>query len=441
VRFPAGFGARLALIAAAGLALRVLYVVLLARDVGGSGDYHFYHSVANLLADGHGFSDPFAFAAGGLEVPTASHPPLWPALLSVGSAAGATSEVAHKLVGCLVGTGTIAAIGLLGRRLGGAALGLAAAGLAAVYPVLITADGSLLSETLLGLFVALALIAAHATIERPGAARAALLGAAVGLAALTRAEALLLLLLLVVPLAPASAGGWGARGARLGAALAACALVVLPWTIRNWTVFDQPVAISTNDGTLLAGANCAPSYDGPNEGGWNAACISGVRPDESDAERSARFRRQGLGELELRARWRREGIDYAREHAGELPRVAVVRVLRAWELYKPLEQVQYAEGRRRGVVRLGIGWYYAMLAAALVGATALRRRVHPALLLAGPLLATLTSLLGYGVPRLRHAAEIALVVLAAAGLLRLRDLVVARRRQRAAFPRARAPAA
>jgi hypothetical protein len=412
------FAWRLGLIAAAGLALRVAYVLLLAKDVTGSGDYHFYHSTANLLADGYGLIEPFRYVASGGEAvePSAGHPPLWPLLLSLSSLAGATTEVAHKLVGCVVGTGTIVALGLLGRRLGGPRLGLIAAGLAAVYPVLIAADGSLMSESLYGLFVALALLAAHAFTERPGKLPAAALGALIGLAALTRSEALLLLPLLVAPLAFASGGALRARVVRLAIACAATLLVLLPWTIRNVSAFDRFVLISTNDGSLLAGANCRDTYSGPDIGGWSFECISRTRPGEDDAERAAR--------------WRREGLEYARDHAERLPLVVPVRMLRTWDLYKPRDQVRFAEGRQRDLVRAGLVWYFAMLPLAVIGFLSLRRRMTAILLLAPPLVVTVTSALGYGVPRLRHAAEITLVVLAAAGIERLWVLWAERRANR-----------
>jgi hypothetical protein len=414
------FAWRLGLIAAGGLVLRVAYVLLLARDVTGSGDYHFYHATANLLAEGHGLIEPFRYAESGGEMaePSAGHPPLWPLLLSLGSLAGGTSEVWHKLVGCLVGAGVIVAIGLLARRIGGPRLGLIAAGLAAVYPVLIAADGSLMSESLYGLFIVLVLIAAHAFAERPRPTPAVALGALIGLAALTRSEALLLLPLLAAPLALTRPGPLAPRLRRLALVCAATLAVLLPWTVRNVSAFDRFVLISTNDGSLLAGANCPDTYSGPLIGGWSFECISPSRPGEDDAERSAR--------------WRREGLEYAREHAERLPLVVPVRMLRTWDLYKPRDQVRFAEGRQLDMARAGVVWYFAMLPLAVIGFLALRRRVWPLLLLVMPLLVTVTSALGYGVPRLRHAAEIALVVLAAAGAERLYSAWSARRgRERA----------
>ena len=109
----------------------------------------------------------------------------------------------------------MAGVGLLGRRVGGPAVGLLGAALAALYPLLIVADGALLSETLFGPIVAFTLLAAWRLGEEPTVRWAALVGLGIGLAALTRSEALLLLPLLALPLAWRGGGG-RARWLRLG---------------------------------------------------------------------------------------------------------------------------------------------------------------------------------------------------------------------------------
>ena len=126
-----------------------------------------------------------------------------------------------------------------------------------------------------------------------------------------------------------------------------------------------------------------------------------------------------MSDAERSRRWRREGLEYARDHAGRLPIVIPVRVLRTWELWQPLEQVQFAEGRYRPLVRVGVVWYFALLPLAGLGVLALRGRRELWLLLAPAATVVVTSAVGYGVPRLRHAAEIPLVVLAAVGIERL----------------------
>ncbi len=392
------FRSRLVAIALAALVVRVLYTVFIANDVEGVGDFFYYHGIANLLADGRGFIDPFLSKASH-PYPSALHPPLWPLTLAAASKLGADSFLAHRLVGCLIGAGVVALLGLLGRRAAGERAGLLAAGIAAAYPTLIAADGSLMSESLYGLFLAAALLLAYRLLDRPSAARAAALGAALALAALTRGEALLFIFVLALPLA--WRGGGSGRALRLAAPLVAAALVISPWTIRNWIELDRPILISTNDSTVVAGANCSGVYYGGDIAFWHLDCVSHRRP--------------GLNEAEQAAIWRREGRDYARDHLGRLlPVVVPARELRTWDLYQPRRQARFAEGRDVHVQEAGTAVYYLLAALALYGVVLLRRRREPVLVLLSPVAVVLLSTAAsFGLPRFRHAAELSIVVLAA----------------------------
>ena len=393
------FRARLAMIVAGGLVLRLLYVLVLARHVPMAGDSAFFHAEPELIATGHGFIEPFVYAAYGISVPTAVHPPLYPLVLALPALVGIKGVLAQRCLTCLIGAGALALIGLLGRRVGGDRVGLASAGIAAVYPVLVAADGALMSESLYGLLVVAALLAAYRQYDRRDVGSAVGLGALIGLAALTRSEALLLLPLLAWPLAVRGAR----KGARVGCLTLACVLVLAPWTIRNLDAFHQVVVVSHNDSTVLAGANCPPTYYGADLGGWDFGCIS---------------RRFTLREGVQADRWRSQGLHYAGAHLQRLPLVLLVRVLRTWDFYQPRGQVSFAESRARWADEAGVAVYYVLLALAVVGLVIARRRAW--ILLVPVALVTLSSLLGYGLPRFRHAAEPSLVVLAAIALVAVR---------------------
>ena len=73
----------------------------------------------------------------------------------------------QRLAGALFGAGTIVVVALIARRLAGDRAGLLAGALAAAYPVLVAADGALMSESLLGLLVAGSLLAAYRLRDRP----------------------------------------------------------------------------------------------------------------------------------------------------------------------------------------------------------------------------------------------------------------------------------
>src|SRR5690606_1494302 len=98
--------------------------------------------------------------------------------------------------------------------------------------------------------------------------------------------------------------------------------------------FDRFIPISNNSGTLVAGANCDRTYDGHYLGLWRFECVT-----EIDVA--------GLDEPETADRFREVGIDYAREHASDVPKVVATRVLRTFGLYEPKHQIDWEsfEGR------------------------------------------------------------------------------------------------
>lgn len=395
------FARRFALILAGALAVRLVYTIAgpgNAYSEGPTGDSFFFHTIANLIADGQGFVSPFALQELGRVQPTAEHPPLWPLVLSAASELGGNGLLSHRLVGVPLGVATVGVLGLIGRRLAGDTAGLVVAAIAACHPLLIAADGSLMSETLYGLCATIALLLTLRLIERPGAAGGAALGAAIGLAALARGEGLLLLPLLAAPAIWIAVKGGRSRLVVGGAVILGVALVLAPWAIRNAITFDRPVLISTNDSTVLTGSNCRSTYHGRDLGFWRVDC----RAPTTERDES-----------EQAAVWRKEGIDYARNHAGRLAVVVPVRVLRTWNLWQPARQVDAAEGRDRTMEWLGQIVYFLLIPPAVLGAIALRRRRAPLwVLLVPPVLVTAVSVLAYGYTRFRFSADLAIVVLA-----------------------------
>jgi 4-amino-4-deoxy-L-arabinose transferase-like glycosyltransferase len=389
------FHRALGLITLGALGIRVV-AAFAAEHPRVQGDALTFHLVAQHLADGNGFRGPF------VTEPTAEHPPGWELVLAFADLLGATGFQSHRVVGALVGTLTVAGVGLLGRRVGGDAVGLIAAALAAVHPMLWGADVSLMSEPLYGLFLVAALLLATRVRDRPTAGRAAALGAVLGLAALTRGEAIALLVLLAIPLLRR-------RWKPLVAAFAACALVIAPWTVRNLVRFDTPVLISTNANTVWIGANCDETYGGALKGHWSYRCFTPMRPGEDEAEWSVRQRS--------------EGLEYLREHAGSLPGVAAARVARTLELWD-FSQSQFLnaqEGRAVRPLSWGIRMTWALLLLAPVGGFVLARRRAPLVEVLAPVVLVLSlAVFVYGMTRFRFAAEPSLCILAAASLAALR---------------------
>jgi 4-amino-4-deoxy-L-arabinose transferase-like glycosyltransferase len=410
-----GFAMRLGAIVAAAFGVRIVYALAFTGDPVFLTDPDIYHNMANLIADGRGFVRPYDLIFRGQSIPTADHPPLHTFVLAGVSALGGTGVGAHKFAGCVAGAGTVAVTGLLGRRLLGDRVGLTAAGLAAVYPNLVIADGSLMSESLYGLLIGLVLLVAYGLYDNPSPARTALLGGLIGLAALTRSEALVLVALLALPVALRGPG----RLLRTAALLLALIATLLPWSIRNWAAFDRPVLISTNESVTLAGANCDVGYVGARIGYWTPDCLS--QPRHRNEAKQA-----GV--------WRREGLDYAREHLGRLPVVVGARVLRTWDFFQPAYSIgrqSRDELRNRSWHKAGLAAYYLLLPAAVAGAVLLRRRRVPLLPLAAIIvMVTLSSATGSGTQRFRFAAEIPLIVLAAVSITALVSSLGSRGRTR-----------
>jgi 4-amino-4-deoxy-L-arabinose transferase-like glycosyltransferase len=395
------FAIRLAAIAGVGLAIRLVYALTVFGSRDPRGDGREFHLLANTLATSGRYLQPFLYLYRDRAIPTTEKPPLYPGLLAIPSALGLDSYDAHRVLSCFFGAAAIVVIGMLGRRVGGPRVGLIAAVVAAVYPALWMLDASLRSESLYLPLVALVLLLAYRLRDEPGWRRAALLGAAIGLAALTRSEALLLVPLLLP---------W--RKPKLAAAVvAACFLVVAPWLARNWITFDQPTGISTNEGGLFAGANCDAAYYTKLIGTW--ACF----PVNDPA--------WGTNEAVISGHLRRRAIDYASDHAGRVPAVVGVRVLRVWDVWKPRSSAvleasiadRHVDAQRAAMVSL-----YLLAPLALGGVLVLRRRGEPLRILLVPVVfVTLVAALSYGSTRFRVAAEPAIVVLAAVAIAAIWD--------------------
>jgi len=397
-------------VGAGAAALRVAYTLVLGRHVElGISDATFYSGAANHLARGDGFIDIWRSLAEGTTLQTAHHPPGWPALLSVFSLLGVESEVGHRLVGAVLGGAVVVLLGLVAWRVAGRSAGLIAAALGAVHPTLVAADGSLMAETLAGAFVLLVVLIGLWVADGPTPRRALVLGLTIGAGALVRGEMLLYLVLVALPLAVLAArrAPDGLRAfLRVGlpAAIGVVA-VVLPWTIRNTLLFDEPVLISINDSTVLAGANCDATYGGPSIGSWRIDCIEHT----------------GGTEVEEAAVWRADGLEYLRAHRGRLPAVVVARMARTWGVRDVLSPV--AEGRHLGTQSVGnVVWLAALLPGGVAGAVVLarRRRTVELLLLLAPIVAAnAVTVIGFGMLRFRHPMELATVVLTAVALTAL----------------------
>jgi hypothetical protein len=118
-------------------------------------------------------------------------------------------------------------------------------------------------------------------------------------------------------------------------------------------------------------------------------------------------------------RRRQIALEYAGDHLGRLPLVVAVRVLRMWDLYRPVQGVDLntVEGRGKTAGLVGLGMYYVLALLTIAGVVVLRRRRTTVWPLLVPIaLATVIAVTTQGAVRYRAPAEVSLVVLAAVAL-------------------------
>jgi 4-amino-4-deoxy-L-arabinose transferase-like glycosyltransferase len=413
------FTRALLLIVLGALALRVGYVVLAKHDEPRMGDQIYYNVAANQLARGDWFTDP----RDGSQ--TAEHPPLTALVLAPTSWVaeqfdpGGEHLLPQRFTMAVLGAGVVALIGLAGRTVAGDRAGVLAALLAAVCPNLWINDGLVMSETLAALTVALAILLAYRFGRAPGGTNAAILGIACGLAALTRAELLLLLPCMVLPIALfARASTVRRRLVLVAIASVAAFAVVSPWLAFNVSRFDEPVLFSTNDGLTMCGANLEGTWYGHGTGLWSIECVDyPTRPGD-----------RSVVSNDLRSR----GLHFIADHLDRLPAVVAVRVARVWSLYAPGAMAHYNQGEGREVWAswMAFASFWLLIPFAIGGAVILRRRVLLLPLAAQFVLVTITAAAVYGLVRFRVPADVSVVVLAAVALDRILDRRVERSRAR-----------
>jgi 4-amino-4-deoxy-L-arabinose transferase-like glycosyltransferase len=173
---------------------------------------------------------------------------------------GVNEEVARAAVAVL-GALMVLFVYLLGRRLGGPAVGLGGALGAAIYPAFIDNSEQFVSEPIAACTLAGAVLGILWAAD-PGRTTWAWLlpGALLGATALTRPEYLMFSAVLGAIVLVKMARDRGLRPGvlALAAFVAAFALVLAPWTIRNIMVLDRFVPVTTGSGKALFVATYLP---------------------------------------------------------------------------------------------------------------------------------------------------------------------------------------
>ncbi len=395
-----------------GAVIRIVYVMTKWNRPLGLNDSLYYSGQAYQLAHGSLFRELF------VDRPGAEHGPLTSVLMAPVSF-GDDFARWQRLVTLACGIVLVWLLGRLGRRVGGPRVGLCAAGIAAIAPNLWMNDGLVMSESISMLLVACVLWFALDAVELATRRSFVLLGVALGLAALARSELIVLVPLVLVWLGLCRRRHQLAWLPAVVPVAAVVAAVLLPWVAFNLARFQNPVLLTTNDGTTWLGANCDSTYGGESMGGWNLTCVLADPEYRMDEEPSVRSARQ-----------RSLAVHYVRGHLDDVPGVVLARVGRTLDLHglRDLVHQDVGEERPEWAAWAGIVSFWMMAVASAFGARRLSRRDRWLLLLPC-LVVACTTVLFYGGHRIRSSAEPSLVLLSALAVVAAIEAVGRRRRQ------------
>lgn len=357
---------------------------------GDSGRYLYY---ARALLDG-------SFLVGPDGVPTAAVTPGYPLFLAALFAVGITDPLWIGIVQCALGAATCVFIAIIAEAIAGRRAGTIAGLLAAVYPHFIFWNGYILTETLYLFLVAAALVLL-VRLERHAVVSLAIgCGLAIGAAAMVRTTAAPL-----AALAPAwllwvhRSNPW--RGGRLAVVTVLASAVILgAWMVRNIVQMGAPVVLSTQGGIVL--------YHG-----FSPGATGGSRGYVDDRDYVPLTLPPGLSEVDQDRYYRREALEFIREHTRAVPRLAFWKLV---NMYRPA----YADASVANMLVLG-GSYVGLVFLFAVGCLRGLRLAASvpvfqlALLFLGMQVAQYAFTIG--MIRFRLASEMIFVVVGAAALV------------------------
>ncbi len=272
----------------------------------------------------------FAFTPG---TPATLRPPLYPAVVAgVYAVFGVQNYAAVRLLQAALSLINVLLLYRLGAEAHSRRAGLWAAGLFAFYPSLLGFNNLLLTETLFTLllcaFVYLT-VRALRTGSLPGLAAA---GLALGLAALTRSVVWLFPPVLAVFLLVAWRGTLGRRALAALGVVAAFALTVAPWAVRNTRLEKTFVAIDTmgDRNFMMGNYEYTPLYRS-----WDAMSMQGEKSwDHLVTRRFPPQERATQGLMDKCAL--RMGLEFVRENPGLTLKRDVIKFFQFWGLEREL---------------------------------------------------------------------------------------------------------
>ncbi len=333
----------------------------------------------------------------------------------------------------VLGTITVALVGLVAFELFGSTAGLIALLLAAVYPVFIELSSVIAAENLLtALVLAGVYTALRARRAASGAARygwVAGTGVLTGLATLTHENGVLMLVGLIPAVWIGRVGGKSTSLRSLAAPallVGMTALVILPWTIRNALVMHAFIPVSDETGITLVGTyNVASAANTQVPYKWRI--FYGI-PHEG----ALIHHESDMTEPQLGAKLQSQALHYIEHHPVSLLQVLYHNTRRLFELegMSPWKASAAAVSLTTEVAQTGVTSFYILCLLAIAALATRRARSAPWWVWVIPfLLALSVVMVNVETPRFREPVDPFLILLAAAGCSAVVDWLIARLRR------------
>lgn len=394
-------------------ALRMAYA-LLAGDMDSlpraGSDQSEYELYAWNMASGRGFSG-YSAASPDRELPTSFRAPLPSIVYSLVYRVTGRHPAVLKVLNICFDTLNVCLIFLLARQLAGAMVGVLSATMWCIYPMAVFLSGYILSESLAVSLMCIHLLLLIKFQRSKDWMYLICAGLTLGLLMLAKAEFLLYLVLLNIWIAYTYWSQWKQLLRVCVLISLTSALVVLPWTIRNYRIHGTLVPISTGGGeTLLQGNNNyvvpgTPVSD-PTRYGYN--CSSWGLSEYRDMFR-------GMDEVERDRAAQKEAVRWLLENKQRWPWLIWAKTKRHWTPF--MQSTSDAKLRYAMLLSYGPILLLAIPSMLISLVYGFRRRKTLTLLYLIILFSQIKAVLFFGYARYRLLAAPALIVFAAISLV------------------------
>lgn len=261
---------------------------------------------------------------------TVDRAPLWPAMIAFIYKELDPHNFSVRYILCLIGSGTCGLIFLFAKDLFGRGSAIFAGVLAAIYPFLYVYDGWLYSESVYTFLLLAFCYTLYHLQRRPQWKLMALAGVLLGLISLTRPNGLLILGLVILW---AMIVGWRKIISWRAAAQSALTIslislvLVLPWTIRNYSVTQAFVPVAVGDGKVMLGAY--------NDSILSRAYYLGtwIIPSESSPAIAAQYPKNCAGPCEVKrdSDYRMYAVQWIEAHLDSVPELLGLHFINIWQ--------------------------------------------------------------------------------------------------------------